>query len=104
MASRIELQPHTGEQPIYDSQGVVMDTIEVDTGMQRIYLLRQDKETGDTTRQQIGFVHPNNFVHFIIPDPPKEFQDEVKTEVERLIQQPVRRMGGPPPIEAPADS
>jgi len=88
------LVPHTGLRAIHNSEGNPVRNVEVDTGMKRIYW----EEAG--SKQQIGFLHPNGFLHFIIPDPPDEFKEEVKEAVERMTAAPITRMGSPPPIAA----
>jgi len=96
MKTKITLTPHKGFRAIHNSRGDPVRNVEVDTGMQRIYY--EVEEGGESTRQQIGFVHPNGFMHFIIPDPPDEFKQEVKQEVERITSKTVTRVGAPPPI------
>ena len=79
MNGKIILWSHTGQKAVHDSRGVQIDTVEVDTGMKRIYHVTGDG--GDEAGRQIGFLHPNGFMHFVIPAPPKEFEQWVKSEV-----------------------
>ena len=97
---KIVLHPHTGLVPVHGSGGQVIGTVEHDTGMKRIYYYLEEDGKQLPGGQQIGFLHPNGFLHFTIPTPPTEFVEKVKKEVERQTATSVNRVGAPPPIEA----
>lgn len=99
VTEEILVLPHTGLVPVHGSAGNVLTTVERDTGLKRVYL-RLVENGKQIAGQQIGFLHPNGYMHFIIPTPPKEFVDRVKAEVERQSQETVVRVGAPPPIES----
>jgi len=87
----LSLRPHKGLQGVHDSSGHRVTTIEVDTGMQQI-MLRGD----DGRDTQIGFLHPNHFVHFVIPEPPESLKAAVKEFVEAQTAKPVLKIGTAP--------
>lgn len=93
MDGRIIVMPHTGTRAVHDNSGRRIAHVEHDTGLKRIYYV-----PSDGVGQQIGFLHPNGFMHFVIPEPPKEFADWVRKEVEVLASAPVKAVGAPPPI------
>jgi len=98
MTESIELLPHVGKQPVTDSAGNVLSIVDVPTGLQMV-VHRRTADDGTYTQRQIGFLHPNAFMHFIIPDPPKVFSDWVKREIETLTAAPLRKVGAPPAAE-----
>ncbi len=97
----IKLIPHTGQQPIYDQGGHLLQTIEVEVkGMQRIMRANENCNGG---WEQIGFVHPNNYIHFIEPLP-EAYQGIVVAKVESQLGINVPRYGAPPPISAQSEN
>jgi len=98
MAEHIELFDHVGKQPVYDSAGQVLSVRDVPTGLRMIVHVNIDDD-GQRSQRQIGFLHPNKFMHFIIPTPPNVFAEWVKAEIEALIGEPLLRVGSSPPIE-----
>jgi len=107
MSEHIELIDHVGKQAVYDNTGKVLSVRDVPTGLRMVVHVRTDEDAiaspDRRSQRQIGFLHPNNFMHFIIPPPPQVFVDWVKGEVEALIDAPLIRVGSSPPIEAPEE-
>lgn len=99
---KILLYPHTGQSPVHDASGRVIATITHDTGLKRVYYILEE-DGKQISGQQVAFLHPNGFVHFIIPEPPIEFVNRVKEEIQRQSGVAVNKTGSPPKLEEDDD-
>lgn len=95
---KFEFLPHTGTQPVRDASGRLLTTVEHDTGLVRVYysLWEDDKQISG---QQIGFLHPNGFFHFVIPAPPEEFVATVQAAIKDHLGAAPVKMAAPPGTE-----
>lgn len=92
--SQITLEKHIAKKPVYGSAGEKLGEVDHDTGFQRVCISADNKKG----RTQIGFLHPNGFLHFTIPAPPGEFVEMVKNAVKQQTGNEVTKTGSPPPI------